>query len=415
MQNENLKKNMLWNAAGNIVYLACQWLLTVLVTRLGSFEDAGVLSIAMSVSATFQTIAIFGIRSFQVSDTENKYSDTCYVTFRVFTCAVALLGTLLFSLITGYRSNELVCILLFMLFRLAENFSDVLHGIAQKNGRLDIAGKAFAIKGVGLLTAFLAGFLLTRKLSVGIAAMALLSVCSTLLYDLTVTKRLADFRLLDLHTPWVELAKETLPLCVYLFCSSAVSTVPKLILEWQCGETLLGIYSSVFAPALLISAATGYLYSPFIPIFARHYQAGDRKAFLGAFLKLSGAILILALVTVIAAAFLGEFALVLVFGEQIRAHAYLLLPILFAIFASAYFAFLCTISVVLRDFRWLLGACIAALCVECIITAPWIRAAGLNATSYGFILSSVLGILVLLARMLYILFKKADKESADYE
>ena len=63
---------MVWYAGGNLVYLVCQWLVTVLVTKLGGFGDAGVLSVAMSVSATFQTLAMFGMRNFQVSDIEDK-------------------------------------------------------------------------------------------------------------------------------------------------------------------------------------------------------------------------------------------------------------------------------------------------------------------------------------------------------
>ena len=108
MREQSLKKNMLWNAAGNLIYLACQWLVTVLVTNLGAFHDAGLLSVAMSVSATFQTLAMFGIRNFQVSDVREKYSNTCYVQLRLLTCLAALVGCLLCSLILRYEGEALV-------------------------------------------------------------------------------------------------------------------------------------------------------------------------------------------------------------------------------------------------------------------------------------------------------------------
>ena len=72
MKEHTLKSGMIWNALGNIIYLACQWLITILVANIGNFEDAGLLSIAMSVSATFQTFALFGIRNYQVSDINEK-------------------------------------------------------------------------------------------------------------------------------------------------------------------------------------------------------------------------------------------------------------------------------------------------------------------------------------------------------
>ena len=294
MNEQNLKKSMIWNAAGNLIYLMSQWIVTVLVTNIGEFRDAGLLSVAMSVSATFQTVAMFGIRNYQVSDVENKYSDTCYAFFRVITCAAALVACMVASLIGGYGGEQLLAIALFMLFRLAENFSDVLHGIAQKRGRLDIAGKAFAIKGVGLVVVFLAAYAWSGWLCAGLFGMAAFSIGSTLLYDLSATKRLSDFGLVSRERDWLHLAKETAPLCLYLFFSAAISTLPKLILERACGEDILGAYSSIFAPALLIAAAAGYLYTPFIPSFANAYREKRCREFLLLFAKLGAAIAALA-------------------------------------------------------------------------------------------------------------------------
>ncbi len=406
MNEQNLKKSMIWNAAGNLIYLMSQWIVTVLVTNLGEFRDAGLLSVAMSVSATFQTVAMFGIRNYQVSDVENKYSDTCYAHFRVITCAVALVACIAFSLIGGYGGEQLLAIALFMLFRLAENFSDVLHGIAQKRGRLDIAGKAFAIKGVGLVAVFLSAYAWSGQLCAGLFAMAAFSIGSTLLYDLLAVKRLSDFGLVSRERDWFALARETAPLCLYLFFSAAISTLPKLILERACGEDVLGAYSSIFAPALLIAAAAGYLYTPFIPSFANAYREKRCREFLSLFAKLGAAIAALAVLSILGAWLLGDFALELIFGEKILAYTYLLIPILVFIFVNAIFAFLCMLEVVLRDFLWLLIACATGLLSEILLTGVWIGQVGVNATSYSLTLGAALPSLIMLCRMLMLLNKK---------
>ena len=402
---------MLWNAAGNLIFLICQWLMTILVANIGSFADAGLLSIAMSVSATFQTVAMFGIRNFQISDVENKYTDTCYVTLRTVTCALALALCMCFSLISGYRSEQLVCVLLFMLFRLSENFSDVLHGIAQKNGRLDVAGKAYAIKGVGTLAVFLVTYKLCSSLVLSLGAMALLSWLCTVIYDVSVVRRLSRFGLMSMSEKWLSLAKNTLPLCIYLFLNTAISTVPKLILEQYEGDEMLGIYSSIFAPALLIASAASYLYTPFVPYFADAYSKKDTSVFIKLFVKITAAIAAVAVVTVIAATFLGDLALKLLFGEKILAYSYMLIPILISIFASATFTFLCTVCVVLRDFVGLLVACGAGLALEVLITGKWIELSGVNATSYGYICASCIAAVILLFRMLCILHKTQKRSS----
>ena len=409
MEEKNFKRNMVWNALGNLVFLGCQWLITIFVANLGDFKDAGLLSIAMSLSATFQTISVFGIRSYQVSDLQGKYSDTCYVGFRVITCTVATALCLAFSVIGSYGAEQIVAIALFMFFRLSDNFSDVLYGIAHKNGRLDIVGKSYLIKGPFTLAFFLGGYILTNELNMSLLLMAVSSWCVTVLYDYFAVRRFSDFKLWQRRLNWLDLGRETLPLCIYLFASAAISTIPKLILEQRCGEEILGAYSSIFAPALLISTAAGYLYTPFVPSFAEARQENDSRAFIKLFLKISVAVAAFALITVIAAVFLGDFALGLLFGDKILGYTYLLIPILVSIFVNAMFTFLCTLCVVLRDFRGLLVACAAGLVCEVAVTGAWIDASGVNATSYGYILACAISGIMLLFRMLYLLFGKNKK------
>lgn len=396
-----MKKNMLWNAAGNLIYLVSQWVVTVLVTVIGGLTDAGILSVAMSVSASFQTVAMFGIRSFQVSDREGKYTDTCYTGLRVLTCSAALVLCILFSLINGYLGRQLLAIILFMLFRLAECFSDVLHGIAQRCNRLDIAGKAFTVKGIGLLICFLAGYWLSGLLNVGLLSMALFSVASTLCYDLPAVHSLSDFHLLDTFSHCKSLAAETLPLCLYLFLSTLLTTVPRLILEKQCGETVLGAYASISAPVMILQAAAGYLYQPFAPEFARFRQERASGRFYRLLIKLLLVVFAIFVALLIAAQFLGEFALVLVFGEQIREYVYLLQPILWCNIAVSYLGLLSMVVIVLRRFRWLIAGYAAGFLCVLLLTAPAIQRFGANGTSYGLIFAGAITMIVLACGIFY--------------
>lgn len=406
----SLKKQMLWNAVGNVIYLGCQWLIVVLVTNMGGFRDAGVLSVAMSVSATFQTVAMFGIRSFQVSDLNGEYSDTHYVGFRTVTCALSLILCMGFALAARYWSFQLLAIFLFMLFRLAESFSDVLHGVAQKNNRLDIAGKSFAIKGIGLLAVFYASFRIAGNLCLSLFFMAAFSIASTAVYDLLVVRRLSRFSLVAPVRETLPMAFRTLPLCVYLFLHSSISTVPKLFLERMTGEELLGAYSSIFAPAMLLSTAAGFLYQPFVPTFAEAWQERDSKRFFKLLFRLIGAIALIGAVALIAAHFLADFLFSLIFGEQIREYLYLLTPILFATCGVALIAFFGMVETVLRDFFGMILGCGVGLAAELSLSYPLIRSFAGNGASYVHLIASAAGSAIMLIRILYLVRRKG-KES----
>lgn len=411
MNKPTLRNQMLWNAVGNVIYLGCQWLVVVLVTKMGGFSDAGLLSIAMSVSATFQTIALFGIRNFQVSDLKGEFSDTHYVGFRTITCTLALLICMGFSLIARYRSWQLLAILLFMLFRLAESFSDVLHGIAQKNDRLDIAGKSFAIKGVGLLAVFYISYRFMGNLCFSLLLMAAFSLSSTFLFDLFIVRRFSRFALLANPANCVPMAKKTIPLCLYMFLYSAISTVPKLFLERQTDEAILGAYSSVFAPALLISTAATFLYQPFISAFATAWAKKDNKHFVKLLFRFVALIVFIGIVAMFAAHFLGEVAFKFVFGEQILEYLYLLNPILIAICGISLLSFFGALETIVRDFLGLILGCGIGFISELISTRQLIRSFGINGASYAHILATVLGCIVMLARILYLNFGESRGKS----
>ena len=397
MKTKHLK-HMLWNASGNLFYLAAQWLVTVLVARLfpDDLKSAGILSVAMSLSAVFQTIALFGMRNYQVSDINEKHSNSAYFCFRHITAAASLLLTFIAALLLQYRGATLLATILFMLFRIAECYSDVLHGMAQKAGRLDMAGKGFAIKAVALLLGFFAGFFLGKALVPALLGMLIGSLATTLGFDLPVAKHLSPFTFRCPPRRALSLARETLPLCVYFFLLSAISSLPKLVLEKLMDESVLGAYASIFAPALLIAGAAGYLYTPFIPTFAELIEKGDERKVRGMIGKLLAILSVLLLLLVGASALLGEWGLVLVFGETIRPYTYLLIPIFFAVFASAVLSFFCMLAVVRRRFLPLCLAVGAGAVLSPILSVVFLRGMkDANGASVALLVSSLTAILLL--------------------
>lgn len=389
--NKSVAKNVMWNTVGSLFYLGIQWLITIFVKIIsGEFGPVGVLSLAMSLSATFQTISNFGIRNFQVSDVEGKYSDSTYVGLRNVTCLLSIVLCFVFSLIMRYEAEQLWSIVLFMIFRIAESYSDVLHGIAQKADRLDIAGKSFCIKGLAILIGFFLPYYFSRSLCLSLLFMAIVAWLTTIFFDLLMTRRLSSFNLYDKASNCLKLAKETLPLFVYLFLFSTLTTIPKIFIEkMTLDEAALGAYSSIFSIATLFQMATGYVYTPFIHIFATHYHQKDMKRFFSSLAKVVAVMLVLALIAIVGATFLGEFALSLVFGDDIRPYSFLLNPILLSVFILSLLGFLFMIEVVIRDFRGLIIGNFVGFVLCTILTPILINSKEINGANLALIISGL--------------------------
>ncbi|MDE6914896.1 MAG: hypothetical protein K2P35_14575, partial [Lachnospiraceae bacterium] len=153
MNNKSVISNILWNTAGNIIYLGCQWLLSVVVVRIsGSYADAGILTLAISVTNIFTTLALFNVRNYQVSDISEKYTQSDYISHRILTCIAAVALCVTFADVSGYSLGAALSIIAYMLMRTVEALADVFHGILQKQWRLDVVGKSCIFRGIALIT-----------------------------------------------------------------------------------------------------------------------------------------------------------------------------------------------------------------------------------------------------------------------
>jgi O-antigen/teichoic acid export membrane protein len=391
----SIKNNIIWNAIGNVIYLMAQWIITILVTTLSGFKDAGILSLAMSISSTFQTIAMFGIRHFQVSDINYEYSDSTYFGARNITSLVAIFLCVVFSFVSKYNLVQLIATFLFLLFRIAESYSDVLHGIAQRKGRLDLAGKAFTIKGVGILVFFLLPFIFSKNLIIALACMTVFSFATTIFYDYIVIKRLTPFAVNDSFFRCFSLIKKVWPLCLYMLLFTATSAIPKISIENAYGDVALGAYASISAPAIILQTAAGYIYNPFIPTLSSYNISKEYKKMFFLLLKIIAVITLFAAVALLCSVYFGEFALALVFGDSIREYVYLLNPIIIASYVLSILALLCAVAVTVRSFICLISSILLGF-VSCAILSPMLlKFFQLNGASYALIIGTLISIITL--------------------
>lgn len=126
-----MKKSVMWNTAAFFYYF-CQWIMTVLVVRISGIDDAGILTLCISVSNIWMSLSSFGIilSSF---DTKNKYSFNTYLVSRYITGIVSFLGCVIYILLISYSVKQNICILFYFLYRFSESVEDVYYAAFQKS------------------------------------------------------------------------------------------------------------------------------------------------------------------------------------------------------------------------------------------------------------------------------------------
>ncbi len=371
-----LKRGFLWNTAGNLTYMVCQFAFSILVLRLAGENGSGLFNLAQSYTNIFLTIASYGMYSFQVSDARNKYPQYAYLKSRVATvtlatsfcaCSIAFGGLFL-----GYTVTQCLCILLFHAYRMIESSTDVFNAVEQKNMRLDLVGKTYAIRGLTSLAAFMLMLLATRSMVLTLAVMFLSNLAVFCLFTLPHARPYYEKVSIPGRTV-LALLMECLPLAVYSALNTTAASLPKIMMEQVLGGEKLGIYSPVTAPVLLLQVGATYLFTPFITVFSSSYFERDKRGFWRAILAVQGIVVALLPAGWLVAHFLGGWGLRVFVGAGMEAYQFLLGPMVVSAVLTALVLFYSMILTVMRCMKGLILANVLGIVTSAAISVPCMR------------------------------------------
>ena len=396
--SSNIFKSLSWNSLGNGVYFLCLWLITVLAVRLShDFEDVGNLMLAMTVTNVFACVALYNIRSFQVSDISGEYPDSVYIGSRLVSCVLSLVFTAAFVVLIGYSNTQSRIILIYMLFRAIEAFIDVLHGIFQKEWRMDYVGISLSVRGVLMLIAFVVLFRL-QNLDLAVLGMLVSTVAVGIFYDFNKARKLVGISM-DFGSQAVALLKRCFPLMLVLLINVFIMSYPRYVLERVMGADALGVYGALAAPAQVINIAGFIVLVPLINVFASYAEQGNIAKCIKLVILCCVAILAATIIASAVSLFAGEWGLALLFGSVTGGFSYLLpgivvtfgLFVLLLLFNIVYTSF--------RDIRGIMYGNIIGAFICLVSSGFFVSRFGLMGVNYVLIISMTVSLIYLIFRL----------------
>ena len=401
----SVKANMLWNSLGSMTYLVCQWLITIVVVRLSSgYEDAGLLSLAMSVVGIFGTVANYKMGTYQVSDIMRENALGEYLGFRCLTLSGSFFLCIIYAWVTCSRT-AVVTVTLFYMFKAVGLVIDVLHGEDQINRRMDYIGKSFMLQGFSTLIAFVVVYGCTNSLDLSIIAMLLAASMVLVLFDVPHSRRFSRVTVTVSVKKSLFFLRTSLPAVIASVAASAIFTIPKQYLAMVSGDAALGIYASVAAPALVIQMGAQYLYVPLLDLFPRLFFEGNRKGFLALLFKTVIGVICVAVVCSIALEFFGGWALQLSFGESIASYVYLLQPVVLSTAINAFLWFFGDLLITIRCFKANFVGNIIAFLAVIPLSFACINVWDINGVSFASAGACMLGVLVLVGFLIRMIMR----------
>ena len=404
----SVKANMIWNSIGSMTYLACQWFTTIFVVRLSSgYDDAGLLSLAMSVVGIFGTFANYKMGTYQISDIRRENTVGEYMGFRCFTLAGAFVACMIYAALTC-APEALITVALFYAFKGVGLVIDILHGVDQINRRMDYIGKSFILQGTSTLVAFVMVYWATRNLDAAIIAMLVAAAVVLFAFDLPHCQRFEPVRISLSRKKALFFLKTSLPAVVASVAASAIFAIPKQYLALTVSSAALGIYSSVAAPALVIQMGAQYLYGPLLDIFPKLFFEGNVRGFVALLGKTVAGIVGVTVACAIVLEFIGAWALALLFGESIVPYVYLLQPIIVSTAATAFLWFFGDLLITLRHFWANFAGNVVAFLAVIPLTFLCVDRWDMNGVSFAGVGACFAGVAILLFFLVRVVKKGPD-------
>lgn len=322
-----LRRNFSWTLAGNIVYAGCNWMMLIVLAKLGTTHIVGQYTLGVAVTQPIITFAMLHLRAVQATDARFERSFRDYMGLRLLMTVLALLLMACTAFRGGYSRETGLVILMTGIGTSFDAISDVIYGLFQQRERMDRIAVSMILKGPLSLLGLGAGLALTHSIVWAVAGSALASVAVVLLYDLPNCAALVHALHRDGGMPgagetWLprfhpatlwKLAWLALPLGVATALIPLNDSLPRFVITKYLGESALGIFA---APASFLKIGQVVVLSLGYPIQTRlaQYHTAERT---GDFLRLLGKFLAISF-----AIGAGLFLVCLVGGQSLLSHLF---------------------------------------------------------------------------------------------
>lgn len=283
---KGLKKDFLWNLIAEGISAGQSALILVFISAGMSIKDAGVFSIGYAISTIACVIGNYGVRNYQVTDTDNRFRFKSYLVARFITGFVSMFLVCLylaFLLATsGYSITKAIAVILICIWKLDSVFEDVVYGMYQQRGFLALGARTYAIR---LMASTLIFCILTLT---GLDFITILVIVCLFSYIATFV----SFKMTYLYvksdidtcsTPVIAGVKTILIQCLPLAISGAlgnyIGNAPKYSIDWFMDDSAQAIFGYILMPSFVILILSNSVYRPMLPSLSDLYNKGDGKAF----------------------------------------------------------------------------------------------------------------------------------------
>ena len=386
--NNSLISNLSYTTIGMVLYNITLWFLGFLVLRiLGDFES-GYYGVAMTIGATLYGVALWGLRSFIVSDNDYGFTYFEYAIVRIITIIISSIIMIVYIFKNSFGTYQNIVIILYSMFKFGEALIELIDCFLQKQLKMDINAKSMILRSILLFIGFFISIKLTNNLILGLIIMNVVTLGILVFYNFKKFKELFVFEKIFKLKNVTKVLWLTFPIMGFEMLSALTVSIPRIKYATIGDIGKLGIYISIYTIVIFLQLAIQIVIVAFAPYMAKDYSEDRRKSFLKKLFTMFFIAISLGLIAEVLVYFLGEFAIGFVYGKNIAPYyTYMYLAIVSAVSLGITWIF-SQLFVILKKNKEQLFCSIISVIVCYVLSRFMVDANDLNSISKILILAN---------------------------
>ena len=353
-KKENIKKDSyIWNTIGGLINAFQSVIILMVLTRSLDMEYAGIFTIAWAIANLVITIGKYGVRNYQVTDVNEKYSFNDYFSNRVIVSILMIIFTCIYvcflSISNQYAFDKTVIVFLMCYLKLIDSVEDVFHGMYQQHERLDVASKCMSIRLILSTVCLCVCSIIFKDLLI---SSIITCVFSTLIFVYLLKITYSIFNLPKIQFDFFN-AKRILKDCFPIFAGSFLSfyilNAPKYAIDALLSSELQAYYGFISMPVFVIGLLNNFVVQPILTTVANCYETKNKDQFFQLIKRQIVVILIITIVALIGSYVLGIPVLSILYNCDLSNYKVDLLILMLGGGILAYVGFLTTIITLMRN------------------------------------------------------------------
>ena len=310
-ESKNIDKSaVFWNMAASMLMAFQSVIILIVIGR--TIDDnkvtAGIYTFGNTINNMFLSIGKYGMRFFQVSDVDREYNFREYRMSRIITTiAMTVISTVYVLIVAnqnGYSDTKTMTIIWLCLFKLADSFEDVFYGDYQKNKRLDVASKAFALRLLITIALFVIMIIVTKNLLLATAVSTIVTIILLFVLIMLTRDFVCEREPYKMSKVW-KLLVVTLPLCLGTFLTIYISAAPRTAIDRLMDEGDQAIYGYISMPVFVVQLLVLFIFNPMIYGISCLWNENKITEYIKECMKQFGFVLVVTVVCITGAWLLG--------------------------------------------------------------------------------------------------------------